>query len=406
MPKFEYQVRDARGGTATGTLSAADVGEASRLLRSEGHVIVDLHEHRGSAPSAAPAIVPGKVRVKHDEVIFFANQLAVMVDTGVPLADAIDSITENSRDERFKAVIGGVSEQVKSGVEFSASLRQYPRVFDRLFVAMVKASEASGTLGTMLQRVSKHLEAQRAIRRRVKGAMAYPMAMLGFCVLVVVAMLLFVLPRFAKIYEGKSAALPVPTRLLLGLSQGIIDHYLIILAVLVAVGAGIYVLMTRPEGKVMWDRARLRLPVLGPMYRKACLSRSLRTLATMVATGVSMLESLEIAAEVSGNVEFDGIWRQLQDRLKEGASLSEEMRQFPLMPAPVCQMVSAGERTGKLGPVLDRVATFCEEDLDTAIRTATSFIEPAMIVIMGLIVGGIAMALLLPVFSLSKVVAS
>jgi len=393
MPKFEYQVRDARGGTATGTLSAADVTEASRLLRGEGHVIIDLHERRGSASGEeAPAIVPAKVRAKRDDVIFFANQLAVMVDTGVPLSDAIDSIAENAEHDRFKQVIEGVSDQVKSGVEFSAALGRYPRVFDRLFVAMVKASEVSGTLGTMLQRAAAHMEAQRAVRRRVKGAMAYPLAMLGFCVLVVIGMLLFILPRFAKIYEGKSAALPLPTRALLALSGAVTHHYLIILAVLTAAGAAAYVLLTRPE--------------IGPMYRKACLARSLRTLATMVATGVSMLESIRLAAEVTGSIEFGGVWRALEEKLKEGASLSEEMRRFPLMPPPVCQMVAAGERTGKLAPVLDRVAGFCEEDLDTAIKTATSFIEPLMIVVMGVIVGGIAMALLLPVFSLSKVVAS
>lgn len=377
------------------------------MLRNEGHVIVDLHEHSPAGwVEAARKIVPDKVRVKRDDVIFFANQLAVMVDTGVPLSDAIDSITENSQQEKFKAVVEGVGEQVKSGVEFSAALGKYPRVFDRLFVAMVKASEASGTMGTMLQRVAKYLEKQRAVRRQVTGAMAYPMAMLGFCVLVVVAMLVFVMPRFAKIYEGKAAALPLPTRVLLSISDGLRDHYLIVLAVLATAVTGVYYLLSKPEGKILWDRIRLKLPILGPMYRKACLARSLRTLSTMLSTGVSMLDSLEIAAEVSGNIQFDAAWRGFQDRLKEGASLSEEMHQSPMMPPTVVQMVSAGERTGQLGLVLDRVAGFCEEDLDTAIRTATSFIEPLMIIVMGLIVGGLSMALLLPVFSLSKIVAS
>ncbi|KPK85686.1 MAG: hypothetical protein AMJ81_03140 [Phycisphaerae bacterium SM23_33] len=406
MPTFVYQVRDAKGDAATGAVSASDAGEASRLLRREGHVIVELHERASSQPEASTgAPRAGRKHVKHDEVIFFANQLAVMVDTGVSLADALDSITAQSGSEAFKVILTDISDQVKAGSEFSSALARYPKVFGRLFVAMVKASEASGTLGKMLQRVSNYLEKQRQVRKRVKGAMTYPLAMLGFCVAVLIALLIFVLPRFEKIYAGRSAVLPMPTRALLGLSHGLTDNWPFVLIGFGAVAVGSYVLFRRPEGKVLLDRIRLDMPVVGGMTRRACLARSLRTLSTMVSTGVSMLDSLEIAAEVSGNVFFERIWRELDERLTEGASLSEEMHNHELIPPCVTQMVSAGERTGKLGAVLERVAVFCEEDLDTSIRTATSFVEPVMIIAMGLLVGGIAMALLLPVFSLSKVVA-
>jgi len=407
MPKFQYQVRDARGAPVTGVLNAADIGEASRVLRSEGNVIVNLREQPGQpADDPQQAALTSNARAKRDDVIFFANQLAVMVDTGVPLVDSLEAIAENVTHENFRAVLADICEQVKSGVDFSQALRRYPRIFSRLFVAMVKASEASGTMGKMLRRVADYLEKQRRIRRRVKGALAYPLGMLGFCVLVVTGMLLFVLPRFEKIYAGKSAVLPAPTRFLLGLSSFMSGYWYVILAVLGASATVSWLLLRRPQGKVFLDTVRLKLPVLGPMFRKACLARSLRTLATMVASGVSMLDALGIAAEVAGNVHYDRIWRNLCERLKSGASLSEEMSRVPLIPTCVSQMVAAGERTGQLATVLDRVSGFCEEDLDTAVRTATSFIEPAMIVVMGLVVGGIALALLLPVFSLSKVVAS
>jgi len=404
MPKFIYQVRDARGGTVNGALNAPSETDASRVLRAEGHIIISLHEQQGAAQASGQAHRP-PTRAKPDDVIFFANQLAVMVDTGVPLADALDSIAEQAEAESFRFICSDISEQVKAGMDFSAALTRYPKVFSRLFVAMVKASEATGTMGKMLQRVSNYLEQQRQVRKRVKGAMAYPLAMLGFCVAVVVAMLVFILPRFEKIYSGKSAALPLPTRFLLALSNGIVTYWPFLIAAVALAVTGAVLFVRRPDGKIMLDQVRIRMPLLGGMFRRACLARSLRTLSTMVATGVSMLDCLEIAAEVSGNVRFDAIWRELREKLKEGASLSEEMYKYELIPPCVTQMVAAGERTGKLAPVLDRVSTFCEEDLNAAIRTATSFIEPVMIVVMGLIVGGIAMALLLPVFSLSRVVA-
>lgn len=233
----------------------------------------------------------------------------------------------------------------------------------------------------------------------------YPAGMLGFCVAVVICMITFVLPKFQKIYAGRSAALPAPTRALLGLSGFITSYWPFILGGLLAAGVGAYLFLRTPDGKVFLDRIRLKMPVVGRIYHQACISRSLRTLSTMVSTGVSMLESMEITAEVSGNIFFKRIWIDLGNKLTEGASLSEEMFGYDLIPPCVAQMVAAGEQTGKLGAVMERVAGFCEEDLDTTIRTATGLIEPAMIIIMGIIVGGIAMALLLPVFSLSKVVA-
>jgi type IV pilus assembly protein PilC len=280
---------------------------------------------------------------------------------------------------------------------------RHPKVFGELFTSMVRASEASGTMGKMLQRVSKYLEQQRAVRRRVKGAVAYPIAMLGFCIAVVVALLVFVLPRFEKIYANKQAALPMPTQLLLSLSKAMVNYWYLIILGLGLIVTGVYLFFRRPEGKVVLDAIRLRLPILGPMFRKSSLSRSLRTLATMIQTGVSVLDAIDITADVSGNHQFARAWRELAERLKNGSNLAEEMAKQPLIPRSVTQMVAAGDRTGKLGMVLERVSDFCEEELDTAVRTATSFVEPAMIIIMGGVVGGIAMALLLPVFSLSKV---
>ncbi len=404
MARFIYQVRDAKGGAATGAVNASSVDEASRMLRGDGNIIIDVHEQVAVGGTAGRAKQRKRVRAKRDDVIFFANQLAVMVETGISLPDALDSIAEQTTEERFRRVLTEMSDRVKGGTEFSTALAEYPKVFNNLFVSLVKASEASGTMGKMLQRVAKYLYNEHQARRRVKGAAAYPVGMLGFCVLVVTGMLIFIIPRFAKIYSTRSVALPLPTRMLMGFSSGLISYLPYILVSVFGLGVGLYLFFRRPQGQVLLDKARIEVPLLGKMFRRASLARSLRTLATMVSSGVGLLEGLEITARVAGNAFYRRIWLELAQGLREGSPLSDQMYAFDLIPRSISQMIAAGERTGKLGPVLDRVATFCEEDMDVAIRTVTSFIEPVMIVMMGAIVGGIALAMLLPVFSISKVV--
>ncbi|NLW87355.1 MAG: type II secretion system F family protein [Planctomycetes bacterium] len=357
-----------------------------------------------ASPSAA-VYAPRPKKVKQDDVIFITTQLAVMIDTGVPLTEALDSIADQTDHTGVKAMISDISNQVKAGVEFSAALEAYPKAFGKLFVALMKASEASGTMGEMLIRGSDYMQQERETRKRVLGAMIYPVCMLSFCMLVVVALLIFVLPRFEKIYAGKDAILPAPTRFLLGLSNSLVTYWPLILGVLaVVIGGGVYYFRTS-GGRLIADKLRLTLPLFGGMYRKASLARSLRTMATMVSTGVSMLDGLLITAQSSGNLLYEKLWLDLCDSVKEGSSLSDELAKCDLVPRTITQMISAGERTGRLGDVMVRIAVFCEDDLKVAVKTITTMIEPVMIIVMGLLVGGIAMALLLPVFSVSKIMA-
>ncbi|MFB3891517.1 MAG: type II secretion system F family protein [Phycisphaerae bacterium] len=403
MPKFAYEIRDGAGKNVGGVLAADSLDDASRALRKEGKTILSLHEDHAAPASAAPGLILG--RVKRDEVIFMATQLAVMVDTGVQLSEALDSIAQQAESEAMKAIMRDISDMVKGGSEFSAALAKHQRVFGKLFVSLVRASEASGTMGLMLQRVSDYLQQERDTVKKIKGALVYPLCMMAFCALVVVGLLTFVLPRFQKIYEGKGATLPLPTRALLAMSNGLVNYWPMVLVGLAAVVAGCWFYFHSPAGQMFLDRVRIRMPILGGMYRKAYLARSLRTMATMVTTGVSMLEGLEISAKVAGNYFYSKVWLDLAGKVKQGRMLSEELAGCKLIPRTVTQMIAAGEKTGKLGVVMNRVAGFCESDLAVAVKAATTLIEPLMIIIMGLIVGGIAMALLLPVFTISRVVA-
>ena len=405
MQRFTYQIRDGAGASQTGVLTAGDLTEASRMLRRDGKTIVLLAADTEVEVQPKGFTFGIKRKVKRDDVIFFATQLAVMVDTGVPIAEALDCIAQGTDNLALKETVTDLSNQVKSGVEFSKALESYPRVFSRLFVALMRASEASGTMGTMLQRLSEYLEQERDTRKKVKGALTYPVCMLGFCILVVTGLLLFVLPRFEKIYAGKGELLPLPTRILLGLSGGIVHNWPIILAVLVAAVAGIYFFARSTAGKIFFDDLRLRLPVIGTMTRKACLARSLRTMATMITTGVSILEGLQLTADVAGNYFYSKMWTDIGKGAEEGQGLSQQLIGNKLVSGSITQMISAGERTGQLGPVMNRAAGFCENDLRIAVKTSTDMIEPIMIVVMGAIVGGIAMSMLLPIFSISRVMA-
>jgi type IV pilus assembly protein PilC len=377
-----------RPATSTGQ---SEISDAGRFNVGEGD----------DQASAGPPL-PMR-RVRQEDVIYFCSQLTVMVETGVPLADALDAIAEESEHTGVKAMVHDLSEQVKGGVEFSRALESYPKQFPPIFVSLMRASEASGQMGVMLQRVSDYMVQERDVRRKVTGAMAYPLAMLSFCAIVVGCLLVFVLPQFQAIYEGKGAVLPAPTKFLLTLSDTIVTKWPLVLGGGIAAVVGLVMYCRTEGGRRVLDYLRIHLPVIGPMYRKSYLSRSLRTLATMTATGVGVLDSLEITAQVTGNRYYEDVWRSVADRAEQGKTLADGLRDSPLIPAGITQMVSSGEKTGKLDTVLERVADFCDDELKQSIKTMTSFIEPVMIIVIGGLIGAIAIALLLPIFSVSKV---
>lgn len=404
MPSFAYQAQNERGRTESGRIQAADAAEASSKLTAKGWQVLDVRQEYADADDDGPVKLEKKV--KRTDVIGFASQLAVMVDTGVPITEALDSIAEQTEHPGLADLVGDLSERVKGGTEFSAALAVYPKIFDELFVALMRASEASGTMGTMLMRASAYMQKEQETRRRVKGAMIYPACMLAFCTLVVVGLMVFILPRFKSIYEGKGAVLPAPTRILMAVSDGMTAYWPLLLGGLVAVIGGAWAYFRTPGGKRTLDNVRISAPILGNMYRKASLARSLRTFATLIQSGVGMLDGLAITAQASGNCVYSEMWSELSQSLREGESLSDCLSEYELVPGTITQMISAGERTGRLGEVTERVASYVEEELQVTIKAITQMIEPAMIIIMGGLVGGIAMALLLPVFSASRMMAN
>ncbi len=349
-------------------------------------------------------------KIKQAELIFFTTQLSVMLDAGVVLSDALDAIAEQAEYGTFKLIIMRVAEAVKTGENFSKALADYPRVFDSMFISMVQASEASGRMAEMLDVLSGYLNFESETRKRIKGALTYPFIMALMAVAATGTLMFFVLPRFMKIYESRGAALPKITQVLVAFSH-ILGNFNIMTALVTAiifVSTALYYWARTITGRRVIDFLKIKTPVVGTMFIDTVVTRSMRIMATMVNTGVSLLDSIKVLQGACQNYYFQQLWLKVDGKIRDGYQLSESIiiSQGKNLIAPgILQMIKAGEKSGKLGAVCDKISVFYEKKLESSIRNVMTLIEPIMITIMGGIIGTIAIALLLPVFRISSVIA-
>jgi len=352
-------------------------------------------------------------KVKSTELILFTTQLSVMLDSGVVLSDALDAIAESASVHKcaaFKWIIVDVSEKVKSGESFSKALASYPRIFSVMFISMVKASEASGKMAEMLNVLAGYLNFESETRKRIKGALTYPFVMALMAVAATGTLMFFVLPRFMGIYEARGAALPKLTQVLVGFSKLLGNFQFMTGAVTVVIlgAAGLYYWTGTLNGRRVIDYVKIHTPVVGTMFIDTVVTRSMRIMATMVNTGVSLLDSIRVVQGSCQNYYFQRLWIDVDEKLQDGYQLSESIlisSDRELIAPGIIQMLRAGEKSGKLGEVCDKVSVFYEKKLENSIRSVMTLIEPVMIIIMGSIIGTIAIALLLPVFRISSVIA-
>lgn len=402
MPTYRYETRNSAGKVTAGVLAAPNLGAAATLLRQRGEVIL--------------ALTPGDDRSKRSinlsisfgpsakDVLNFTSQLAVMIRAGISIRAAIEGICDQTENPKFKAILTQIKKDVESGKNFSDALTRYPKVFSPLYINMVKASELSGGFSRMLDRIAGYLAQQIETVSMVRGAMIYPGIIGTLAVGVTIFLLTWVLPRFLVIFKGKEAALPAPTKMLMALSTFMVDYWYILLAAVVAAVWG-WILMLRTDwGRLWWDKAKLTIPLFKKMFRALYISRGLHTMGQLINAGVPMLDTIAITAEISGNTLYKRMWRAVYGAVKQGKKISLPLQKSPLLPRAVVQMISAGEESGKLGEVLDEVSDFYSKELRNVIKTVTSMIEPLMIVLMGSIVGFIAMSIILPIFKLSSIV--
>ncbi|MHC4192548.1 MAG: type II secretion system F family protein [Planctomycetota bacterium] len=393
---------DSSGGKAYAATPSNDgqVASASKMQKD----YLETQSQRATQRNHA-------AKVKQADLILFTTQLSVMLDSGVVLSDALDAIAEQQPDQStFKAIITDVADSVKSGDNFSKALVAYPRAFNSMFISMVKASEASGQMAEMLKVLSGYLSFESETRKRIKGALTYPFIMALMAVAATGTLMFFVLPRFMKIYETRGAALPKITQVLVGFSKALGDFEIMtgVVTALIVTFMGLYYWTRTLAGRRVIDLLKIRIPVLSTMFIDTVVTRSMRIMATMINTGVSLLDAIRVVQSSCDNYYFQRLWTAADERIRDGYQLSESIQISPgseLIAPGIIQMLRAGEKSGKLGSVCDKISAYYEKKLETSIKNVMAMIEPLMITILGAIIGTIAIALLLPVFRISTVVA-
>ncbi len=405
---FAYKARDSQGQMISGSLVASSSKEVGEKLRAEGKYVVSVEDH---AMNAGTPLDPEQIRrdesakrIRREDVIGFCQQLSVMLETGVPLTEALDAFCRQTPRPEFRNVLNTLREDICSGEPFSTAMAKWPSVFPNMMVSLMKASEASGTMAMMLGRVGEYLAKERRTARQVKGALSYPMFMILAGLTMTVFLMAFVLPKFAEIYSNRSANLPAPTQLLMAVSDFITTQYIYYLPAGVVIIVITYIWSQTSAGRRHIDWLKLSTPIIGPMFQQLYLTRAARTMSTLLAAGVNLIDIIGICRGVTQNAYYEDLWDDMETDVRDGQQISQTCFESSIIPANVASMISAGEKSGRLSDVMGRIAEFSEEELDTAVKQATSFIEPIMIIAMGLMVGLVAMALLLPIFSMGTVV--
>lgn len=343
-----------------------------------------------------------RARVRKRDLLATLQQIAILAEAGVNLATALQATIEEEKNVTLRGILKQIKASIEGGQDFSAALSQYPRVFNNTVIALAKAGEKTGALGGMLRRAAGYLQAEYETASKIRAAMIYPCVMLLMAIGVTVFLLTFVLPRFVPVFESRHVPLPKITVITLAAANFLQNYWLIFLGSIAAFLLTLGIMRRSQTGREQLDRIKLSLPILGPIYRRIAISRCVRTLSTVLYAGVPILDALELAAAIAQNAVVERAWLLVRDGLVEGRRMYDCMKTEDLFPRTLVQMVAAGEETGKLDQVLDKVAEFYERELEVAIKTATSLIEPLMIIVMGFIVGTIGLSLLLPIFSLSR----
>ncbi|MEM7576513.1 MAG: type II secretion system F family protein [Planctomycetota bacterium] len=406
MPQYRYQMKTPGGELTSGVLNAESALAASQMLRGQGNVVQSLTPEGGSVAGWMETLQ--KLNYTSGpapkDVLNFTTQLAVMVRAGISLRAALEGIAEQTENAKFKQILFQIKQDVESGKPFSDALNKYPKLFGPLYVNMIRASEMSGQFSHMLERVAAYLAQQIETRRMVVGAMIYPVAIAAMAIGTSIFLLTFVLPKFAGVFEGKESAMPMPTIVLMSLSAFMQVWWWAVLLAIVVASLGLFFTAKTEKGGLWLDHLKLRFPIFQKMFRSLYISRSLHTMGELVNAGVPMLDTLAITGEISGNRLFEKLWKGVYNSVKQGKKITQPMNKGNLLPKAVVQMISAGEESGKLGEVLDEISSFYSKQLKETIKTVTSMIEPIMILVMGTVVGFIAMAIILPIFKLSTLV--
>jgi type IV pilus assembly protein PilC len=402
---FAFRAMDVAGTATAGEIEAESKAQVSEQLRQRGLIVLDVSEK--SEPFKVENLWRTWKGIDKRELSVFSRQFATLVASGMPMLRSLQTLEEQTQDERIKEAIGGVRADVEAGSTLEQAMARHPEVFDRLYRAMVRSGEQSGRLEDSLDRIAYQVEKTDALRRQVKSAMTYPALVFGFAVVVLLAIVTFIIPVFAGIFEeltadtGEEATLPLPTRVCIMASDAITGYWYLIFPLAIAAFVGFFRWKRTKQGKEVWDRFILRLPFqIGDVIQKVALARWSRTFSGSVSAGVPMLQAIQLTGDTAGNVVLEQAMEDIYSSAKRGGSIAAPIQANDFFPPMVGHMVAVGEETGQLEHMLAKIADFYETEVDAKVKALTSLIEPLMIVFVGGIVGFIVIAMYLPIFSL------
>ncbi len=409
MPAFEYQVKDKTGKNQTGVQEAADVNSLVSNLRSQGFMILRVNEVKKSKIFSVSRGVDKKKQgksgaIKLDDLVIFSRQMATLVEAGIPLIQALDILATQVDKQKFRVVIWDMHQQVQSGKSFSDSMEKHKKVFSPLFINMVRAGESSGSLEEILDRLASYLEKTNTLQKKVKSALMYPIAVTVMAFIITFAMMTFVIPKFATIFEGLNAPLPAPTKMLITASHYLAAKWYIVIGGIVGFFFLFGQIIKTPAGRLLWDASKIKFPVFGPLLLKVAVSKFSRTLATLTKSGVPILSALDIVSKTSGNRRLELIIVGLMASVKKGETISGPLGKSDVFPNMVVRMIAVGEETGELEEMLTKIADFYDAEVDTAVDGLTALIEPLIIAFLGIVIGGIVIAMFLPVLTLTQAI--
>ncbi len=404
MPTYKYTARDQEGKNVTGRIAAENESVIVAELRKRNLIILSISEEKESAFKKSTKPAAGGKKVKPEDLVIFTRQFATMVDAGIPILQTLEALSEQTVNPNFKAALEVIRDDIKLGSSLSSAFAKNPRIFDQLYVNMIRVGESGGILTTILERVAMYLEKSERLRQKVQGAMIYPSVVVSMAMLITIGLLVKVVPTFAQIYSSLGQKLPAMTETLIDASN-FLQHdllYLIIGGVIVVFLFNRY--KKTPAGNIQVDTLLLKMPIFGELICKVSVSRFCRTFATLSQSGVPILESLDIVAKTCGNRVIEILVGEIKVSVKEGNTIAEPLSKSTIFPLMVTRMIAIGEKSGQLEKMLSKVADFYDEQVDTAVEGLTKLIEPLIIGFLGIVVGFIVIALFLPILNMASVI--
>ncbi len=399
MNTYRYAAKDSNGRTVGGILDAVSETEVAEILHQKDLIVISVEQVR----KKVARVKSGKVKL--DDLVIFSRQLATMIDAGIPLVQSLNILGEQIESEGLKGVVQAVRQDIEAGVSFCDALSKQPSVFSELFVNMARAGETSGMLDEILDRLATYLEKTAALGRKIKSSLVYPAVVVSMAIIITGVLLVKVVPTFKGIFDMLGGKLPILTLILITVSNLLRKYLMFLIIVLVVLGFLFRKYIQTEKGRYNFDTQLLRIPVLGSLFRKVAVAKFSRTFSTLVKSGVPVLNALEIVGKTSGNKVVEEAIANCRTSVREGELISKPLSKSGVFPPMVCRMINVGEQTGQLEKMLSKIADFYDEQVDAAVSGLTSMIEPLVIIFLGVVVGGIVIALFLPIFKITELIA-